>query len=407
MNGPGPQFSNVDQSAIDLFCYQYLQLQPRLDYPGGRLLKRADVQDELFRRICADHADSDSPPRNARFQLRTLKELARRIQASIGDEETDEYVCGSLRLHAQVWAPATLGHCWPHLDALSVNLLFADMVSFQEVSDQIMGRIGHLMSMPQVPEADEAQLKSLVTYTLSLLQPPVQIDILENRLLIAAGGTTGLRTWEAALHLGQFLCTNRNLVAGKRVLELGAGTGYLSILCAKHLGAAHVIASDGSEDVVDTLADNFCVNNIPWGYGTSSEGSISPKLLKWGHALVGTEEVEWNAGRTIDLVVGADITYDHKVIPSLVATLSELRDLYPGVEIVIAATQRNMATLDSFQAACLQNRLKAHEVDFSTDTISKNVDKSGQHHGPLSPFYPSDTPIRIFHISSHAFTIGV
>lgn len=274
------------------------------------------------------------------------------------------------------------------------------MLSFQEVSDQIMGRIGHLVSVPRVPEADEVQIKSLVTYTLSLLQPPVQIDILENRSLIAAGGTTGLRTWEAALHLGQFLCRNRNLVTSKRVLELGAGTGYLSILCAKHLGAAHVIASDGSEDVVDNLADNFYANDVPWGYNTSSEVIISPKLLKWGHVLIGTEEAEWNAGRKIDLVVGADIIYDHKAIPSLVATLSELLDLYPAAEIVIAATQRNMATLDAFWSACLQNRLKVNELDFSIGQILENGGEPGQYHTPLSPFYPSNTPIRIFHLSS-------
>lgn len=96
MDESAPRLTNVDQYAIDLFCYQYLQLEPRLDYPRGCLLKRADVQDEIFRRMCADDAESGAPPRNTRFQLRTLKELARRVQASIGDEEADEYVCGSL-----------------------------------------------------------------------------------------------------------------------------------------------------------------------------------------------------------------------------------------------------------------------------------------------------------------------
>lgn len=87
-----------EQSLVDRFCYQYLQLESHLDYPDGHLLKRGEVQDEIFRRICADQGRQDSPPRNARFELRTLKELARVIQASIEDDESDQYVCGPSKL---------------------------------------------------------------------------------------------------------------------------------------------------------------------------------------------------------------------------------------------------------------------------------------------------------------------
>lgn len=272
---------------------------------------------------------------------------------------------------------------------------------FQEVSDSIMSRIGQLVSMPQVPEDEEVQMKTPVTYRLALLQTPVQVDILENRRLIAAGGTTGLRTWEAALHLGQYLCANSSLVAGRRVLELGAGTGYLSIVCAKCLGAAHVIASDGSEEVVDNLSDNFTLNDMPWGYNASPDAIISPKLLKWGHALLGTEEAEWNGGRKVDLIIGADITYDKKVIPSLVATLKELLGLYPHAEIIIAATERNLDTLLAFQDACLLNRLRVSERHFSADEARATL-YPGRVDEPLTPFYASNIPIRIFQIAAEA-----
>ncbi|KAH8747280.1 putative methyltransferase-domain-containing protein [Diaporthe sp. PMI_573] len=217
-----------------------------------------------------------------------------------------------------------------------------------EVSDKIMDRLGELVFEPLMSEADEAQRKCLVTYRLSLVQPPEHIDILENRSLLAAGGTIGLRTWEAALHLGQYLSVNRHLVAGKRVLELGADTGYLSILCAKMLGAALVTSSDGSEEVVEKLADNFSLNSLDWDYNVSSSSCLRPKLLKWGHALVGTEEPGWNGGQKIDLVIGADVTYDQKVIPFLVSTLNELVELDPDTEILISATQRNADTLTVF-----------------------------------------------------------
>lgn len=261
-----------------------------------------------------------------------------------------------------------------------------------------MDRLGELMFEPLMSEADEAQRKCLVTYRLSLVQPPQNIDILENRALLAAGGTTGLRTWEAALHLGQHLSINSHLVAGKRVLELGAGTGYLSILCAKMLSAVHVTASDGSEEVVEKLADNFALNGLEWDYSVSSSAPLSPKLLKWGHALVGTEEPEWNGGRKIDLVIGADVTYDQKVIPFLVSTLTELMELDPETEVIISATQRNADTLMAFQDSCAKSDLQVKEVEFSVKDQQDTLLRHGKPVGNLTPFYSTQVPIRIFHI---------
>lgn len=262
-----------------------------------------------------------------------------------------------------------------------------------------MDHLGELMSQPLMPEADEAQQKCLVTYHMSLLRSPAVIHILENRSLISAGGTTGLRTWEAALHLGQYLCVNSHLVAGKRVLELGAGTGYLSILGAKCLGADYVIASDGAEEVVDNLADNFTLNDLDWDYTSSRRTRISPKLLKWGHALIGTEEPEWIGGQKVDLVIGADITYDQSVIPSLVSTVMELIKLYPEADIIVAATQRNIETLSAFRDACAQNRLRVKELEFSAQEQQGVLDLRGQPCRPLTPFYSTRVPILIFHIS--------
>ncbi|KAI7786398.1 hypothetical protein LA080_003639 [Diaporthe eres] len=352
---PGSSSSELGSAAIDRFCCQYLQLEAHLDYPDGQVLKRPEAQDEIFDRILPGCSPSS---KSARFQLRVLKELVKRIQDSVGDDEVDDF----------------------------------------EVSDRIMDRLGELMFEPLMSEADEAQRKCLVTYRLSLVQPPEHIDILENRSLLAAGGTTGLRTWEAALHLGQYLSINGHHVAGKRVLELGAGTGYLSILCAKMLAAAHVTASDGSEEVVEKLADNFALNGLEWDYNVSGSARLSPKLLKWGHALVGTEEPEWNGGRKIDLVIGADVTYDQKVIPFLVSTLTELVELDPETEIIISATQRNAETLMAFRDSCAKSGLQAEEVELSVKDQQDTLIRHGRPNGTLTPFYSTHVPICIFHI---------
>jgi protein-L-isoaspartate O-methyltransferase len=112
-----------------------------------------------------------------------------------------------------------------------------------------MNYLSVLISEPVPAEAISVQQKSYVTYTLSALtkNPDITptITLLEARTILAASGTVGLRTWEAALFFGNYLLQNPSLIEGKSILELGAGTGYLSILCSKYMGASHVLATDG------------------------------------------------------------------------------------------------------------------------------------------------------------------
>lgn len=156
-----------------------------------------------------------------------------------------------------------------------------------------------------IPVANEfAQQKCYLTYTVpspSLFCP--EITLLETRSVLASSGTTGLRTWEAALYLGTFLssASGLDLIKGKTIVELGAGTGFLSILCAKHLGARFVLATDGSAEVINDLESNICLNEI------ENTNLIIPAVSKWGHLssddpLNGLEDC-----RTYDLVLGADV----------------------------------------------------------------------------------------------------
>ena len=156
-----------------------------------------------------------------------------------------------------------------------------------------------------IPLASEfAQQKCYLTYTapLSTLSCP-QITLLEAPSVLACSGTTGLRTWEAALSLGTYLSSPEglDLVKGKTVLELGAGTGFLSILCAKHLGTRFVLATDGSAEVIGELESNISVNEL------NNTDLVIPAILEWGHMLSddllnGAEE-----RRTYELVLGADV----------------------------------------------------------------------------------------------------
>lgn len=201
--------------------------------------------------------------------------------------------------------------------------------------------------------------------------------------MIASSGTTGLRTWEAALHLGNYFCANPSLIHGKSILELGAGTGFLSILCSKHLEASHFLATDGSDDVVSSLSTNFYLN------GLQDSSKIEGKELTWGWALTAGEHPEWNAGRKVDLVLGADLTYDGSSITALVGTFDDLHELNPHVVIIYAATVRNQKTFETFLDAC-------RKAEWVVEEIECNMLRAEEQ---LGPFYSNQAPIYLYRIT--------
>lgn len=85
------------------------------------------------------------------------------------------------------------------------------------------------------------------------------------------------------------------------MIELGAGTGFLSILCAKHLNARYVLTTDGSREVVAELKANLELNKLEEG------DLIKSAVLEWGHTLIGGPADCRGAGSPFDLVIGADV----------------------------------------------------------------------------------------------------
>ncbi|MCJ1420537.1 hypothetical protein MMC32_006894 [Xylographa parallela] len=173
-----------------------------------------------------------------------------------------------------------------------------------EISDDLAVCLAQLMSRPQVPATIAALRKSYVTYTMPITASnAASITTLEARALLASSGTTGLRTWEAALYLGSYLSSTEGMpvVQNKTIIELGAGTGFLSILCAKHLGANYVLATDGSGEVVDDMVSNVYLN------GLEGSGIVDPVVLKWGHALIDGIFESHGGTQNFDVALGADV----------------------------------------------------------------------------------------------------
>ncbi|CCG83883.1 protein of unknown function [Taphrina deformans PYCC 5710] len=159
-------------------------------------------------------------------------------------------------------------------------------------------------------------------------RPDKSFQVYESPSVLVAQGTTGHKTWEAALALGDLLLAQPELLASQSVLELGAGTGFLSLLSSK-LGASHVVSTDGSERMVELMQSNVTTNR--------EQDKISCKKLWFGEG----NELEM---MPFDVILGADVTYDESVLESLCKTLKRLLTSNPMARVMIAATVRRQAT---------------------------------------------------------------
>ncbi|KAI0512886.1 putative methyltransferase-domain-containing protein [Xylaria bambusicola] len=342
---------------LRLLKRQYFQLfEPDfLAWPHPQLLRRSDAQAWLFKHLFDETRNAHLPPE--RYQLRVLRPLVARIEKSIQDPEEDE------------------------------------------ISDDLMGRIGALMTHGVPSEFETMKERAYVTFTClpesqmhkyegddGITGEEPTITLLERRNLISGSRTTGHRTWEAALHLGSYLLTKpgHDIIAGKSILELGAGTGFLAILCAKHLGARHVTTTDGDESVVDYLKENLVLNDI------EERKSVTARTLWWGEELKGTWVEEECSSDPYDVVIGADITYDKEAIKALIQTLQHLFQMRPGLLVIIAGVVRNADTFQTFQNECAHSNFAVEEITFPAKPMREQK----------ALFYAAAVPIRILRITS-------
>ncbi|KAI9713388.1 MAG: hypothetical protein M1828_001422 [Chrysothrix sp. TS-e1954] len=151
--------------------------------------------------------------------------------------------------------------------------------------------------------------------------PEESIDVLERPNVLSAAGFTGHRTWEAALRFGSLARSPQisSQIVGRTVLELGSGTGFLSLLCAK-LGAKHVLATDGDVGAVERLTETAQRNQVSCDANTNVDGTIdqvsyqfAAKQYQWGDdiELLATQSRESGRKAAFDTVIAAD------VVPSL------------------------------------------------------------------------------------------
>ena len=124
--------------------------------------------------------------------------------------------------------------------------------------------------------------------------------------------STGQRIWDAGRVLASVLCHSD--LNGKRVLELGSGTGVGGLTAAKG-GAALVMLTDGSETAVELLQQNIEANDL--------EDRAQSYQLSWGWSYL-ADTVDLVAHGPWDLIIGSDLLYAPESHPDLLTTLAAL-----------------------------------------------------------------------------------
>ncbi|XP_028303008.1 EEF1A lysine methyltransferase 3-like [Gouania willdenowi] len=175
------------------------------------------------------------------------------------------------------------------------------------------------------------------------------------------GGNLGVAApvWEAALHLSLYLEELRVELRGRRVLELGAGTGLLGIMAAR-LGA-EVTLTDLPLALPQLQA------NVSTNMPSSGWPSVPPSVLplSWG-------EDHMKFSSDWDLVLCADIIYLPETYSQIVETLAHLCS--GGALVYLSSRMRKEHSTPRFYEEDLPSRFHVelvHRDDIENINIYK------------------------------------
>lgn len=159
---------------------------------------------------------------------------------------------------------------------------------------------------------------------------PLTVDEVGN-----AGKGTGLTTWDGSVVLAKYLEHARmNDVRGKRIVELGAGTGLVGISAAL-MGARQTVLTD-LEYTMANLEHNVAVTMAK---SSAIHGaSITTRVLDWF-----TPPVDMG---DLDLILASDVVWVEELIAPLVQTMATLVRQSRTPVIILMSYQRRSTRSD-------------------------------------------------------------
>lgn len=165
---------------------------------------------------------------------------------------------------------------------------------------------------------------------------------------------TGLITWDGAVVLAKYLEKNvQDVVVGKRILEVGSGTGVAGIAAA-FLSPKHVLLSD-----------------LPYALHQLNLNVAASCHMEEEKTLVEVAELDWSRKETyptatqFDVVIGADVVWLEELVVPLVTALSHL--CTPEHTVLILSHQTRTLRADKL----LFDELKLRGFDMSREPESQ------------------------------------
>ena len=196
----------------------------------------------------------------------------------------------------------------------------------------------------------------------------------------SAGGH-GKDVWNGAPVLARFL--EGEQLHGRRVLELGAGTGLTGIAAAA-LGA-HVLLTDIGKPLLELLRANCAANAESVRL---AGGSMQVQALEWGD-LDSIELAQAHlSGRSgadapYDLIIGADVVYTAEATGKLLSTLASERLCSRDTKVVLAFPPARAAAL-SFMSSFRDK----FEVERILDEFGNEVVEELAEGAPMGIYLP-------------------
>ena len=155
------------------------------------------------------------------------------------------------------------------------------------------------------------------------------------------GGTAlgfGASVYDSAIALSLYLAAHRDLVKGKRIIELGCGPGLVGIVAA-HLEPRSIVITDGDPASVALTQRNIEANNL-------SEAICTAEKYLWGdleHPLVSKI-----GGRSLyDVILGADIVAC-PYASAFEALMKSLEELAGSETLVLLAYKKRQKLEEDF-----------------------------------------------------------
>ncbi|KAI8088839.1 putative methyltransferase-domain-containing protein [Halteromyces radiatus] len=175
-------------------------------------------------------------------------------------------------------------------------------------------------------------------------------------------GGCGGRTWEAAYVMIKYMLWKErqgetSFLSGKKILDLGSGTGLVGLAMAKACPSlAHMELTD-QIPMMSLLHDNILLNQL--------QDKVSASVLNWGEP----------TDHTVDIVFASDCVYLEVAFQPLVDTLVMLTENNNNVQIYMSYRKRRKADKRFFGLA----RKQFNIIDIMDDPERPVYSRQGLH----------------------------